>query len=122
MDVALVTCSTHPQLDEDDRPLLDALRMRGLAAEPVVWDDSNVDWHNVGVAVIRSTWDYHQRLDEFLIWTRVAAAACDLWNPAEVLRWNAHKKYLSELGARGAQVVPTEWLPANAKVDLATRL
>jgi hypothetical protein len=40
MDVALVTCATLAQLNPFDIPLLEALRTRGLSAQPLVWNDT----------------------------------------------------------------------------------
>ena len=42
--VALVTCAELPELGEDEPLLLDALRDRGVDAQPAVWDDAAVDW------------------------------------------------------------------------------
>lgn len=116
--MALATYSKFPHLDDDERLLIPALRARGLAAQPVVWDDPDFDWTQVGVVIIRSTWDYHLRRTEFLNWAALVAAAVPLWNPVPVLRWNTHKTYLRELENRGIAVVPTEWLPAGSGAAL----
>jgi hypothetical protein len=50
-----------------------------------------VDWSLVRLAVVRATWDYHLRLDEFFAWATRAARLCPLWNPVEVIVWNARK-------------------------------
>ena len=105
--VALATCSTIPQLDPDDALLLPALADRGVHAEPVVWDDAGVDWNTFDLVVVRSTWDYAPRHDEFLAW---AARVPRIANPAEVLRWNTDKAYLRDLEAAGLPVVETLWL------------
>lgn len=118
MDLALVTCSAMPGLASDDRHLLGALRRRGLAAEPVVWEDQLVDWGTVPLAVIRSCWDYAWRLPAFLEWVARAADGAAVENPPAVIRWNAHKGYLNDLNARGAAAVPTVVLPASRPVDL----
>ncbi|MFC9581952.1 hypothetical protein ACFVJ8_03755 [Streptomyces yangpuensis] len=79
-------------LDEDtDLPLLlEALGAAGLSAEPVTWDADPVQWGGFDLAVIRSTWDYIGRLDEFLAWAEATARATRLWNPAPVVRWNSY--------------------------------
>jgi glutathione synthase/RimK-type ligase-like ATP-grasp enzyme len=103
----LATCTELPNLDNDDRPLVDALNALHIAAEPTVWDDPGVDWTAYDLVVIRSTWDYTARRDEFLRW---AESVPRLANPAAVVAWNTDKRYLAELGAAGAPVVPTTWL------------
>lgn len=105
--VALVTSAQLPDLDADDRPLIPALAERGVTAEPVVWDDPDVDWDAYDLAVVRSTWDYSARRDEFVAW---AERVPRLVNPAAVLRWNTDKRYLRALEEAGVPVIPTIWL------------
>jgi len=105
--VALVTCAELPDLDADDRLLLEPLRRLGIHAEPAVWDDPDVDWSGYDLAVLRSTWDYPTRRGEFVDWAhRVPRLA----NPAAVVAWNTDKRYLADLAAAGTPVVATTWL------------
>ncbi len=101
--IALVTCAQVPQLDADTRKLLAPLAARGVAAEPVVWDDPTVDWAAFDLAIVRSCWDYVPRRAKFLAW---AQRVPQLANPAEVLAWNTHKRYLRDLAAAGVRWCP----------------
>jgi hypothetical protein len=121
-DVALATCDELPTLTADDQVLLAVLRQRGLQAKPVVWTDQGVDWPGVRLCVIRSTWDYMTKLEEYLAWAERVGKVAPLWNPLEVIRWNTHKSYLEELAGRGVRVVPTVWLERGARVDLGALL
>jgi hypothetical protein len=94
------------------------LRRLGLDARPLVWDDPEVDWLEPSVCVIRETWDYHHRRDEFVAWAERVAAHTTLLNSAEVVRWNTHKEYLRDLEARGVPVVPTAWLEPGTRASL----
>jgi hypothetical protein len=105
--VGLATCAELPDLYDDDRPLLDALARRGVAAEAVVWDDPDVDWAAYDLVVVRSTWDYSPRRDEFVAW---AGSLPRVANPAHVLAWNTDKGYLRTLEEAGVPVIPTIWL------------
>ena len=105
--VALVTCRQLPMGDEDGPLLRAACTAAGLDADWLVWDDPAVDWGSYDLVVIRSTWDYPLRRDEFLGWAR---AVPRLANPADVVRWNTDKTYLRDLAAAGVPVVPTSWL------------
>ncbi len=116
--VALVTATDAEPLDEDLPPLVAALAERGADVRSVVWDDPAVDWASVDVAVIRSTWDYHGRRDEFCAWADAVGAATVLCNPAPIVRWNTDKRYLSELSAAGIDVVPTVFLVPGDEVRL----
>jgi len=106
MLIALVTWRGLPELAADDRLLQQALLRRGVDARAVVWDDATVDWSAFDAIVVRSTWDYHKRVDEFRAWLD-RMDGLPLWNPAELLRRNIHKSYLLELEARGVNIVPT---------------
>jgi hypothetical protein len=117
--IALVTCEElpvlwptedPPALDPDSEVLLPALRELGVDADSVPWTDEGVDWSGFGRALIRSTWDYHERPEEFARWVRATGEATDLRNPARTVLWNLDKRYLRELEARGVPVVPTIWL------------
>ena len=90
---------------EADRGLKTELEARGARAEYVSWDDATADWSAFDLVVVRSTFDYSRRRDEFLAW----ADALDgrIRNPPAVLRWNSDKRYLSDLASAGLPVVPT---------------
>ena len=47
-----------------------ALAARGVDARWARWDDPDVDWAAADLVAVRSTWDYHRRLPEFLAWAR----------------------------------------------------
>lgn len=105
--VALVTCADLPELDPEDAPLIPALAALGVEADATVWDDPAVPWASYDLVVIRSTWDYAPRHQEFLAW---AARVPALANPVNVLRWNTDKHYLQELAGDGLPTVHTTWL------------
>jgi len=105
--VALVTCAELPDLDPDDRLLLDPLAGQGIQVSAAVWDDPDVDWASFDLVVLRSTWDYARRRDDFVAW---ASAVPTLVNPADVVAWNTDKRYLRELAAAGVPVVATSWV------------
>ncbi len=118
LDVALITCAEWPAMTPEGQLLLAELRQLGLVAQPVVWDDPSVDWSVPEVCVIRETWDYHLRRDEFVAWVERVAKQTTLLNSAEVVRWNTHKSYLRDLESRGVPIVPTAWLAAGTDVNL----
>ncbi len=101
--IALVSARAAEHLDSDLPLLLEHLE----GAEVAHWDDPTVDWSRFSAAVIRSTWDYHQRLDEFLDWADRVSQLTRLVNPVDLVRWNVDKAYLVDLSDRGVPVVPT---------------
>jgi glutathione synthase/RimK-type ligase-like ATP-grasp enzyme len=119
-NVALVTAREALALDEDMPPLLLALREQGVSVETPCWDDAEVDWGRYDVAVLRSTWDYAERIDEFLDWAERCAQQTKLVNPPAVVRWNTDKHYLVHLAHAGVPVVPTLFVEPAA--DAAAEL
>lgn len=116
--IALATCRELPTGDEDGPVLLAACAAAGLDTEWRVWDDAAVDWSSYDLVVIRSTWDYVPRRDDFAAW---AASVPRLANPAGVVDWNTEKVYLRDLEAAGVPIVPTRWLePGDEPGDLVT--
>jgi hypothetical protein len=102
--VALATCSAWPELDEDGPALLAALADEGLEVDVRSWDDPGADWPSYDLVVIRNTWDYWDRREEYVAWTRRVPR---LANTADVVAWNTDKTYLRELDV---PTVPTTWL------------
>ncbi len=108
--IALVTAREALALDEDMPLLLEALREQGVEADTPSWDDAAVDWSRYDLAVLRSTWDYVDRIDEFLAWADRCAARTRLVNNPAVLRWNTDKHYLVDLVRGGVPIVPTRFV------------
>jgi hypothetical protein len=102
--VAIATCSIAQ--DPDEPLLLDALGDAGVGCRVSAWDDPNARWDDVDLVVVRSTWDYVARRDEFCAW---AATVPRIANPAAILEWNTDKSYLGALAARSVPVVETRW-------------
>lgn len=102
MRVALATCAS--EVDPDAPLLVGALAEVGITGELAIWDDPSVDWDAFDLTVVRSTWDYTARRDEFLAWARGVPR---LANPYGALEYSSDKHYLLDLAARGHRVVPT---------------
>jgi hypothetical protein len=99
--VAFATCSAMPDGYVDDQPV--ALE---LGADYRCWDDESVAWDSYDRVVIRSTWDYTDRLEQFVAWVaRVGPER--LRNRPELVRFNVDKRYLTLLSAA---TVPTTFV------------
>jgi glutathione synthase/RimK-type ligase-like ATP-grasp enzyme len=120
--VALATCAALPQLDVEDAPLVPALRAAGVEGVPLIWNDPSVRWADYDLVVVRTTWDYPNKIGAFLAWIDRVAAVQTLWNPAPLLRWNTDKEYLGDLAGRGIPIVPTRWFRRGESADLARLL
>jgi len=118
MRIALVTAREAVGHDEDMDPLLAALRAEGAEAESPIWDDPAVDWTRYRLAVLRSTWDYSRRRDEFLAWADQVERKVRLVNSAAIVRWNTDKGYLRDLQKAGVPIVPTHFIDPGDPIRL----
>lgn len=118
MKIVFVTQSARPEVEEDDRPLAKALARRGAVVLSAPWDDADFDWAGVDRAVLRSTWDYYLRFDEFHSWLARVEPQTKVINPPAVVRWNASKRYLETLAAKGVHTVPTAFIKRHQEETL----
>lgn len=104
---------------DTDMPLVQvALQRAGIDHLVVPWDDDQ-DWSQFSLVVIRRTWDYHRRYDEFMDWVRRVSQVTELANSAEIVTWNTDKRYLAELAAAGMPIVPTTYVAPGESLDSA---
>ncbi len=113
--LALPTCAELPDADPDDAFLHAALDEAGIAFELPRWDDPDVDWARYDLTLIRTTWDYAPRREEYIAWTERVP---HLLNPAPIVAWNTDKRYLSEALAGGLPVVPTIFVAPGQRLPL----
>ena len=113
--LALVTAIAATGHDDDLFPLAQACTAAGLRVRIVAWDDATVSWSRFDAVLLRSPWDYTERLPEFLAWCERVEAAALLLNPLAVVRWNTEKHYLDDLAAMGMPVVPTQFVEVDAE-------
>ena len=107
--IALVTAEAARDLDEDLPPLESALRNAGAEVVIAEWDRPH-DWSRFDIALLRSTWDYPQRLAEFFDWAGEVSRKTKLLNPLQVVKWSSDKHYLSELVRAGVPTVLTKFI------------
>ena len=110
--IAIVTSRELAHADADELLLLPLIP----GAELVAWEDPAVDWAAYDAAIVRSTWNYTDHLDEFLAWCERVDAATLLVNPLSVIRWNTDKRYLAGLENQGFAVVPTVYVAPGEEV------
>jgi len=99
----LVGCAELPSGDGDDDAVVPALSSLGFSVSWAPWD-SSFDFSTADAVILRATWDYAGRRQEFLDWCESVPT---LLNSADVVRWNTDKSYLAELLDAGLAVVPT---------------
>ncbi|MDF0532291.1 hypothetical protein P0W64_19665 [Tsukamurella sp. 8F] len=111
--IALATAAAYPDLDDDGRLVLDALRAAGHTAEPVVWDDASIEWEDYDAVVLRGTWDYSRRYDDFLGWMWKIKDKALALNQEPLVRYYADKRYLRDYESEGVDIVPTQFVTVH---------
>lgn len=100
--------------------LLPYLRQKGLDIDQKIWDDPSVDWAAYDVAILKTPWDYHQKVEAFRSWLDLLESLnVRLVNDYATVRWNMDKRYLKEVSAAGFEVIPSLFLDQGWKGDLA---
>lgn len=119
-NVALVTAKAVETSNDDSdmEASLAALAELGIDASARCWDDPTVDWQSFQLAILRSTWDYVDRYDEFLDWLTLTEGCVRVLNPAPIVRWNLDKHYLRDLVAQKIPVVPTAYVEPGSPIAL----
>jgi len=118
--MGVVTGPRTPGLTDGARELVAEFGRRGATAGPAVWTDEDEDWSAHDVLLLRSCWDYHERVDAFREWLAAAeAAGATVLNPPDVVRWNVHKFYLRDLADAGVPVLETAFVERGSDHSLA---
>ena len=103
---------------KEDSLLLNALCSLGFRVTRSSWSSKTFNWDNVDYAIFRTTWDYFERLDEFLDWINFYSKKIKFINDLDLILWNLDKKYLQEFPKK--DIVPSLFLKLNEKTSLAT--
>lgn len=104
--------------NDEDADLLKFLTEKGLHVVPTIWNDETVDWSSFNVAIIKSPWDYHNHLSEFLNWLYdLEKLNVKVLNPVEIIQWNSDKKYLKDIAKNGLPVIESEYLDQGSTFD-----
>lgn len=111
--IVFAGCRALIEGDGDDDGLIAALRARGLHARWLSWDDPAT--LEVDLVILRATWDYTERLDEFLEWT---TRVRNLVNAPAVVAWNSDKRYLADIADAGVPTVPSRFFAPGEDVVL----
>jgi hypothetical protein len=114
--IALVTAAAARDLDEDMPSLESALRTTGADVTIAEWDRPH-DWSRFDIALLRSTWDYPQRLTEFFVWAEAVSQKTKLLNPLPVVKWSSDKHYLGDLAEKGVPTVLTKFVEPGEHPD-----
>ncbi|MEA1885352.1 MAG: hypothetical protein U9N62_12675 [Thermotogota bacterium] len=101
----------------DDIALKYLLEKKGCKTEIVAWDDLDYDFSLTHIALIRSCWDYDQRICEFIKKMKLIAQQTRLINPIDMILQNTNKLYLKKLKTVGVEIVPTVFISNLKEIE-----
>ena len=109
MKIVLASCQDLPDWEIDDHRFHLELERQGIAFEIHPWD-AKIDWSEFDLCLLRTTWDYSSRIEEFREWIQAVSAQTTLLNSSELVLWNLNKRYLQDLEQKGVPIAPTVWI------------
>jgi len=119
--IRIAIATSKNELPPSDQALAVALVEQGFDVHPVIWSAAHQDWREFDAAVVRSCWDYHLRLEEFLAWIALLERnGVAVLNSPDLIRWNANKIYLAELADAGIATPDTIFVAPGMELDLAS--
>ncbi len=96
------------ELDEQMGKLIPAFAKHGMDLTLLNWREAPALAHDCDAMLPLFVWDYYEgNEEEFLTAMAQVEAHTRLFNRFDVLKWNANKSYLEELGRLGALIIPT---------------
>jgi len=122
MDIAFLTCPATRSGSPDRRAdafehdlqfaaIAKALAARGHRLHEIDWNDRIERFARFALVLIGTPWDYHENAARFLAQIEaIAALGVPVCNAPDLVRWNADKRYLRDLEARGAAIIPSLWV------------
>lgn len=106
-------------VEDEESVLFNYLTSKNLQVSKVIWNDEAVDWTIYDLAILKSPWDYFEKIDLFYTWLDyLDQINLPLLNPTSTVKWNADKHYLDEIAAAGLAVIPTSYIEKGSETDL----
>jgi glutathione synthase/RimK-type ligase-like ATP-grasp enzyme len=106
----------------EDSLVVQAFERKGLKVGRKSWSDKDFDWSCTKKVLIRTTWDYFERYEEWQEWLKLVASKSQLFNPLSLVQWNMDKHYLGDLKARGVNIPDTIYIETGAQTSLTSLL
>ena len=78
--------------NDEDSELLFFLQQKGLEIDFAVWNDDTVNWEHYNIMLIKSPWDYHEKISLFYSWLeKIKSLGIRMHNPRHIIKWNSNK-------------------------------
>jgi glutathione synthase/RimK-type ligase-like ATP-grasp enzyme len=103
--------------NDEDSELLFFLQQKGLQINFAVWNDDTINWGNYNVILIKSPWDYHEKISLFYSWLEnIQSLGLRMLNPIDIIKWNSNKRYLDDIFKAGLPVIPSIYLGKETQI------
>jgi glutathione synthase/RimK-type ligase-like ATP-grasp enzyme len=103
--------------NDEDSELLLFLQQKGLEIDFVVWNDDTINWENYNIVLIKSPWDYHEKISLFYSWLEnIKLLGLRMLNPLDIIKWNSNKRYLDDISKAGLPVIPSIYLDQGTQI------
>ena len=109
MKVALLTCQDIEGYIAYEDHLDRALEKADIDFDWIIWTKwKEIEWAQYSAVLIRTTWDYQKKIDEFLEALTLISSQSTLFNSLETIKWNYSKDYLLEFNRTNTKPVPSK--------------
>jgi glutathione synthase/RimK-type ligase-like ATP-grasp enzyme len=103
--------------NDEDSELLFFLQQKGLQIDAVIWNDDTINWKNYDIILIKSPWDYHEKILSFYSWLEnIKSLGIRMLNPIDIIKWNSNKRYLDDIFKAGLPVIPSIYLDKGTQI------
>jgi glutathione synthase/RimK-type ligase-like ATP-grasp enzyme len=117
--ITFFTDLEHEHLSRSDLILCEALQKSGYEVTVTSWEVDLLDPSRACIGIVRSTWNYPRKYNDFITWIKTFGQQRVLYNSPELVIWNSNKKYLLDLKRKGVAIVDSVILPEKTFVDFA---
>lgn len=97
----------------EDKLLYTSLESLGLKVTRKDWTDKKFNFSSCKYAIFRTTWDYFDKINEFISWINETKQKLIFINSADTILWNLNKNYLDFLHKQNINIPKTIFLKKN---------
>ncbi|MGB8192065.1 MAG: hypothetical protein WCF67_09105 [Chitinophagaceae bacterium] len=106
--------------DVEHNSVLEYLQQKGFDAHKEAWADKAVDWEQYQCIILKSPWDYVEKMNQFKQWLdKIVSLNIQLLNPADIVLWNSDKHYLNDIAGAGLKVIETAFIEKGERFEPA---
>lgn len=117
MKILFLSCDELDGFIIDEDIAVQELTKNGHSVSTLSWNRVS-DPTKFDCAIIRTTWDYMKRPEEFFSALEKISSGTKLLNDLTTVKWNIHKSYLSRLEKKGVRIVPTVFFKDSDNLNL----